>query len=161
MFLPQVDIFVGTLGKALASQGAFIGFQQSVFKDYLIQFSEEFIYSTYLNPISAEVARTAICETQKIAKNMTSQLTEMSKTFRRNLSSFDVSCPLGDSPIVPIPVNSPLESIHIANKLKQKGIHVSAIRPPTVSPKGSRLRLSLFRGFSPVQQQQVIEALVN
>ena len=51
--LPLVDIFIGTFGKVLAYQGAFIGFQQSIFKDYLIQFSDEFIYSTYLNPISA------------------------------------------------------------------------------------------------------------
>ena len=159
--LPHVDIFVGTFGKALASQGAFTGFQQSIFKEYLIQFSDEFIYSTYLNPISAEVAKTAICETKKIAKKLPFQLTEMSKDFRRKLRKLGLLCPTGDSPIVPIPVESPEEGLSIANKLKRKGIHISAIRPPTVPLRGSRLRLSLYRGFSLLEQEKVLEALTD
>ena len=159
--LPLVDVFIGTFGKALASQGAFTGFQQSIFKEYLIQFSDEFIYSTYLNPISAEVAKTAICETQKIAKKLPFQLTEMSRDFRRRLIKLGLFCPAGDSPIVPISVESPEEGLSIANKLKIKGIHISAIRPPTVPPRGSRLRLSLYRGFSLLEQEKVLEALTD
>ena len=159
--LPHVDIFIGTFGKALASQGAFTGFQQSIFKEYLIQFSDEFIYSTYLNPISAEVAKTAICETKKIAKKLPFQLTEMSRDFRRKLRKLGLLCPTGDSPIVPIPVESPEEGPSIANKLKRKGIHISAIRPPTVPLRGSRLRLSLYRGFSLLEQEKVLEALTD
>ena len=80
---------------------------------------------------------------------MTNLLTEMSETFRRKLRRFGLFCPIGNSPVVPIPVESPQKCIYIADKLKKR---VSAIRPPTVPPRGNRIRLSLFRGFFPFKK---------
>lgn len=140
----NVDILVATLGKALASQGAFTLFHDVHLRSYLINCTPEFIYSTYLTPAAtaASLAAIEIIQTEYTMHQW--QWLSETLTFKNRLKHFFPNLPLYDSPILPLGIGDPRTTLRLAAKLsEQHHIHVGAIRPPSV-PKGtSRLRLSL------------------
>jgi 8-amino-7-oxononanoate synthase len=140
----NVDILVATLGKALASQGAFTLFHHSHLRSYLINRTAEFIYSTYLTPAATAASLRAIelIQTEYIIRQ--SQWLSNSLQLKNRLKHLFPSVTLYDSPILPLVIGDPLTTLSLAGELaEQYHIFVGAIRPPSV-PKGtSRLRLSL------------------
>lgn len=140
----QVDILAATLGKSLASQGAFTLFHDPDLRSYLINRTPEFIYSTYLTPAATAASLAAIEVIQK--ECMIQQPKRLAQTLqlKYRLKPFFPDIPLYDSPIVPLIIGDPHATLQLAAQLaEQHGIYVGAIRPPSV-PKGtSRLRLSL------------------
>ncbi len=140
--LEHVDILIGTLGKALASSGAFTIFKEDWMRDYSINEAGEFIYSTYLPPASAASAITAIKLAQAHPEwRKTAQAN--ARRFRNRLLENNWNVLGTESAIVPVICGDSGAALNLANRFLQKGIRVGAIRPPTV-PKGqARLRLSL------------------
>lgn len=140
--LEHVDILIGTLGKALASSGAFTLFKERWLRDYCINEAGEFIYSTYLTPASAASALAAIELIREHPEWRTAAQAKARK-FRETLlaKSWDV---LGtESAVVPIICGTSAAAIELSNTFLQNDIRIGAIRPPTV-PKGqARLRISL------------------
>lgn len=140
----NVDILVATLGKTLASQGAFTLFHHPCLRSYLINRTPEFIYSTYLTPAATAASLTAIKVIQTEYIQHQSRWLSQTLTLKKRLKHFFPSVPLYDSPILPLIIGDPDITLRMAAQLaEQHHIYVGAIRPPTV-PKGtSRLRLSL------------------
>ena len=136
------DILVGTFGKALASQGAYTLFRDSSFRETLVNFSEDFIYSTYLAPTSAAAALAAIQHIQGIATGR-GDWQDASREFRAILRKTYPNVPDGDSPIVPVQAGSAEATHALYRTLLQKNIRTGFIRPPTVPPGSTRLRISL------------------
>lgn len=140
----KVDILVATLGKALASQGAFTLFHNPHLRSYLLNRTPEFMYSTYLTPAATAASLAAIEVIQ--TEYMIHQPQWLSQTLKlkNRLKEFFPKIPLYDSPILPLIIGDSSTTLRLANQLaEQYRIHVGAIRPPSV-PKGtSRLRLSL------------------
>ena len=140
----NVDILVATLGKALASQGAFTLFHNPHLRSYLINCTPEFIYSTYLTPAAtaASLAAIEVIQTEYIMHQ--SQWLSQTLKLKNRLKHFFTSVPLYDSPILPLVIGDPRTTLRLTAQLaEQHHIYVGAIRPPSV-PKGtSRLRLSL------------------
>ena len=137
--LPEIDILVGTLGKSLASMGAYVLANNGSIIDFLTNKAGEYIYSTFLSPSQAGAALEAI-KLIKIYEKQRGKLRSLSKYLRNAIN------PLGEifeSPIIPIVVGDPEETINLQNVLLEKGILVGAVRPPTVPANTSRLRLSL------------------
>ena len=137
--LPEIDILVGTLGKSLASMGAYVLSNNASIIDFLTNKAGEYIYSTFLSPSQAGAALEAI----KLIKNYGKQreiLRSLSKYLR---NAINPSGEIFESPIIPILVGDPEETINLQNVLLEKGILVGAVRPPTVPANTSRLRLSL------------------
>lgn len=140
----HVDILVATLGKALASQGAFTLFHHPDLRTYLSNRTSEFIYSTYLTPAAtaASLAAIKIIQTESIL-HQPQWLADTLK-LKHQLKSFFPDLPLTNSPIIPLIVGDPNQTLDFAAKLaEQQQIYVGAIRPPSVPPNTSRLRLSL------------------
>ena len=143
--LSEVDILVGTLGKALASMGAYVLSNSKTITDYLINFSGELIYSTYLGPPQAGAAGAAlkiIQKSQAAARNIRNTAAQ----FRKQLMEDDWKTVSFDSQIVPIILGDPKDALELRNKLLEHGILVGAVRPPTVPQNSSRLRLSFHAG---------------
>ena len=134
----QVDIIVGTFSKALGSMGAYTLLRNENFRQYLINFAGEFIYTTYLPPACAAAANAAIELLQSMDKKR-AMWQDLSHWFRQQIPQ----APDGDSPIVPIQVGNPQRTMQFAEALHKKGFLVGAIRPPTVPDGESRLRISL------------------
>lgn len=138
----DVDALVGTLGKALGSMGAYTLFHDSVYERYLQNFAGEFIYSTYLSPIAAAVGAAAM-DILKDSHSERRHAQTLSSRIRVELRTLGFDVPTGESPIVPIRIGGIEETLAAAATLKEAGILVGAIRPPTVPENESRLRLSL------------------
>ena len=136
------DILVGTFGKALASQGAYTLFRNPEYRETLVNFSEDFIYSTYLSPISAAVALKAV----DLVESMEEQRPlwhQDSSVFRHKLQTIFPKVPEGTSPILPLQPETPSEAKGLHQKLLTENIQTAFIRPPTVPPGSTRLRISL------------------
>jgi 8-amino-7-oxononanoate synthase len=150
----QVDIIIGTLGKALASMGAYVLSNSSTIIDFLVNRAGEFIYSTFLSPAQVGSAEIAVKLLQS-AVGERQFLQQISTNFRKILK---LERPEGAStPIIPVLIGDPAKTLEIRNNLLQQGIMVGAIRPPTVPPHTSRLRVSLHTGVT----QQTLEKLGN
>lgn len=137
----EVDIVMGTLSKALGSQGAFVCAAKELI-EYLINKSRAFIYTTALAPASTAASIKAI----ELIKNESwrrKTLIENSNKLRNALkkSGFDVVA--SESQIIPLMAGRVNTALELSKKLFENGIFAPAIRPPTVPENECRLRFSL------------------
>ena len=152
------DIVVGTLGKGLGSQGAYVLSHAPEVRDALINFAGEFVYSTYLAPSCAAAALAAV-ERVKGMSAERAELHALSHAWRDGLVEAGFAVPSGDSPIIPLILGDSDVTLKYATALRAAGFMVSAIRPPTVPVRTGRIRLSLRRGLSPAVLSSLISAL--
>ncbi|GDY17216.1 8-amino-7-oxononanoate synthase [Verrucomicrobiota bacterium] len=152
------DIVVGTLGKGLGSQGAYVLSHAPEVRDALINFAGEFVYSTYLAPSCAAAALAAV-ERVKGMSAERAELHALSHAWRDGLVEAGFAVPSGDSPIIPLILGDSDVTLKYATALRAAGFMVSAIRPPTVPVRTGRIRLSLRRGLSPAVLSSFISAL--
>ena len=155
---PAIDILVGTLGKALASQGAYTLFHNPDLREFIINEAGEFIYSTYLSPIAAAVADAAISRIRELSTDQTNWR-KASRKFREQLRSNGWEVPEGDSPIVPVLIGESDDLLSLATFLKERNILAGAVRPPTVPAGSSRIRFSLKRTFSTETSETIVRTL--
>jgi 8-amino-7-oxononanoate synthase len=154
--LEQVDILVGTLGKALAGMGAYVLSRSPAVIDYLVNFSGELIYSTYLAPALAGTATTAIQMIQGM-KSQRARLRSMSVKARQALAASGWPQKEFESPILPVIIGDDLAVLSMQSRLEEKGIWVGAVRPPTVPVGTARLRISLH---TEITEEQFAEVLI-
>jgi len=138
--LSQIDLLVGTFGKAMNSVGAYL-ICKPIIKDYLINKMRSLIFTTALPPISIawnlQILRQSI-DMQKDREH----LQELSNQFRTALQDLNIQTG-GDSNIIPIMIGESDTCKQIAEALQKLGYLVFPIRPPSVPPNTARLRLSL------------------
>jgi len=152
------DIVVGTLGKGLGSQGAYVLSHAPEVRDSLINFAGEFVYSTYLAPSCAAAALAAV-ERVKGMSAERAELHALSHAWRDGLLEAGFAVPSGDSPIIPLILGDSDVTLKYATALRAAGFMVSAIRPPTVPVRTGRIRISLRRGLSPAVLSSFVSAL--
>lgn len=136
----DVDLLMGTFGKALGSFGAYVA-ASKLMVDYLVNTARSFIYSTAL-PLPVIAVNLASLDLVRHDPGRRLQLLELAKFLRQGLKDkgFQVK---GDSQIVPVVLGSAFQTQRIAQNLQEKGFWMLAVRPPTVPEGQSRLRLSL------------------
>ena len=152
----QVDIIIGTLGKSLASMGAYVLSNSSTVIDFLVNRAGEFIYSTFLSPPQVGAAETAV-KILQTSQDDREYLQNISRTFRKIVKLKENEGTTFLSPIIPVLIDNPFKLLQLRNSLLQQGIMVGAVRPPTVPPHTSRLRISLHTGVT----LQALEILGN
>jgi 8-amino-7-oxononanoate synthase len=141
------DIVVGTLGKALGSQGAYVLCRDAEVRDTLVNLAGEFVYSTHLAPAAAAAALAAIAVTRRLEPERPA-LHALSREWRAGLAEAGFAVPDGHAPILPVILGDAAVTLRAAARLSESGFLVSAIRPPTVPAGTSRIRLSLRRGLA-------------
>lgn len=140
---------VGTLSKALGSQGGYVTGPRS-WIDLMINRARSFIFTTGLSPASAAAARTAL------AIYRSSEGDTRRETLRRHIDTIRPGHP---TPIIPIMIGDETAALDAADRLLEMGVLVPAIRPPTVPPGTSRLRVSLSAAHSGADVERLGEAL--
>lgn len=125
----RVDLHVATLGKAIASQGAFVACS-SLVKEVLVNRMRSLIFSTALPPISLMWSDFVISHLESLHPE------------REHLAQL-VGIMEGDSYIVPIMAGSNQRALEIAQLFADNGFWATAIRHPTVPQGQSRVRVSL------------------
>jgi 7-keto-8-aminopelargonate synthetase-like enzyme len=152
----DVDLIVGTFSKALGSFGAYVACS-SILRDFLINSSRSFIYSTALPPaiVAANLAALDMLEREPQRRDT---LLSRSEWFRQQLTEIGLSTS-SQSQIVPVVVGSTEEAVRCSRTFAQAGIWALPIRPPTVPEGEARLRFSLTYGHQPADLEAVILCL--
>ena len=151
------DLFciMANFGKALGVGGAFIGGSKTVI-DYLTQFGRHYIYSTALSPAlcAAVIKSIALCRSQSWRRDKL-----QSNIARFRALAADLPLLASQSAIQGLVLGDSAQALNMSAQLKQAGIWLSAIRPPTV-PKGSaRLRITLSAQHTEQDLQLLVQQL--
>lgn len=155
--LNAVDILTGTLGKALASSGAYTIFREAWMRDYCVNESGEFIYSTYLPPSSVAAAQAAIKLVQ--ASMDREEAHAKARQFRHLLRELGWESKGTDSPIVPVFCGTSERALELAEAFRKNRVKVAAIRPPTVPEGSARIRISLKSTMSAGDYERLLKEL--
>jgi len=139
----SVDLQIGTLSKALASEGGFVCGKQ-VYIDYLINKSRPFIFSTAISPSTIASANAALNLLKENSEKYLNDLNSNTRLMRELLTNAGLNIVDGETPIIPIIIGPAELANKISKELKKEGILVSSIRPPSVPKDMSRLRLTVI-----------------
>ncbi|MBZ6493337.1 aminotransferase class I/II-fold pyridoxal phosphate-dependent enzyme [Natrinema longum] len=133
----RVQVQMGTLSKALASQGGYVAGSAALI-DCLINDARSFVFSTGLTPPAAAAASEALHVARH--SDVRDQLWENVAHLRDGLESMGFEV-WGDSQILPVVVGDRTDAIALADGIREREVVVPAIRPPTVPEGTSRLRV--------------------
>ena len=136
----RVPVLMGTLGKALGTFGAFVAGSGHLVET-LIQQARPYVYTTALPPAIAAATRLSlrIAETESWRRDKVHCLVEQ---FRRGAHQLGLTLPGPVTPIQPLVLGSTDATLQVARSLRERGIYVTPIRPPTVPAGSSRLRFT-------------------
>ena len=138
----EVDVIVGTLGKALGSYGAYVCCDTAMAK-YLINTARTLIFSTALPP-PAVAAGLAALELLREQPRRVEKLQRNAAVLRESLASEGFPVPETTTQIVPMIVGDAETAVRASERALEKGVFAQAIRPPTVPDGSSRLRLTVM-----------------
>jgi 8-amino-7-oxononanoate synthase len=135
----EIDVIVGTLGKALGSYGAFVCCSAEL-ASFLVNRARTLIFSTALPPPSVGAARAALA-LLRADPGLTARAQANARVLRGALAEAGFDVEPGPMPIVPLIVGAPEAAMALCGAALQNGAFAQAIRPPTVPEGSSRLRI--------------------
>jgi 8-amino-7-oxononanoate synthase len=153
----RIDVVMGTFGKALGGFGAYIACGKDI-RDYLMQACGGLIYSTALPPAvlgTIEAALDLLPEMEDVRRS----LQEEASRLRAALQEQAWNCGASTTQIIPVIVGEEAAALELAAILEEKGFLISAIRPPTVAPNASRLRISISAAHKREDIDKLIAAM--
>ena len=154
--MADIDLLCGTMGKALASMGAFVVCSYTL-RRYLINKMRTLIFTTALPPIQMAWTRFVLLRLAEL-NDRRRHLLRMSHTVQQALTARGYSSP-SESHILPVIIGDSHEAILKAEDMRRKGFYVLPVRPPTVPEGTSRLRLSLTASLTEADVERLIQAL--
>jgi 8-amino-7-oxononanoate synthase len=153
----DVPVLVGTLGKAFGTAGAFVAGSEELIES-LIQFARPYIYTTSQPPALA-------CATLKSLELLRTEhwrrehLNGLIRQFRQGAEQIGLELMDSFTPIQPIMIGDSARAMRLSQMLRERGLMVTAIRPPTVPAGSARLRVTLTAAHSEAQVQLLLSAL--
>jgi 8-amino-7-oxononanoate synthase len=153
----SIDIRMGTLSKSIAGMGGYFA-GPSLLRDYFINSSRSFIYSTAL-PHSVLAWDLTALRYVKTNAGMGSKLLTQARSFKEELGSLGFATLRSTTHIIPCVLGKESSALALSGFLRKAGILVPAIRPPTVPANTARLRFSLHCGITDNQLNDVIAAI--
>ncbi len=151
----DVPILMATLGKAVGVSGAFVAGSEELIET-MIQSSRSYIYTTASPPATSA----AVMQSIKIIQQESwrrEKLFELINYFKKQAALLDCELMPSDTAIQPIVIGDNHKALDMALKLFEQGIHVTAIRPPTVAENTARLRITL----SAEHEKQDVDLLIK
>ncbi|MFB3240120.1 8-amino-7-oxononanoate synthase [Aeromonas salmonicida] len=153
----SVHIQMGTFGKALGVAGAFVGGSRELV-DYLVNFARHYVYSTHM-PAAQACAVSKSIELVRVADDARAHLGQLIARFRQGAQAQGWQLGASNTPIQPLLVGESSAALQLAERLRDHGVWVSAIRPPTVPVGTARLRITLSAAHSEQDVDRLLEAL--
>ena len=155
--LGTMDVEMATFGKSFGSFGAF-ALGDEVVIEYLVNRARTFMYTTALSPavLGASIASIRLIREDLSLKE---ELWRNIDYMRRHMveAGFDLKDSIG--PIIPVVVGEDAKAVEMQKILMEKGVFIQAVRPPTVAPGTSRLRLTVVRSLTTEEMDLALEAL--
>jgi 8-amino-7-oxononanoate synthase len=154
--LPRI-IYMATLGKAAGVAGAFVA-AENVVIETLVQQARSYIYTTASPPALAR----ALLESLGLLRAEDSRrahLQQLIAQLREGLRDLPWTLMPSATPIQPLVVGDNEAAVALSEALRERGIWVPAIRPPTVPQGTARLRISLSAAHEKSDVAQLVDAL--
>ncbi|SOB78384.1 8-amino-7-oxononanoate synthase [Marinobacter sp. LV10R510-11A] len=153
----DVPILVGTLGKAAGTSGAFVAGSE-VLMDYLVQKARTYIYTTAMPPALA-LASCASLDLIECGDERRSHLQGLIEQFRRGATALGYNLMRSRTPVQPIMIGDNWVALALSQALEERGLLVTAIRPPTVPVGDARLRVTFSAAHSHEDLDCLLQAL--
>jgi len=152
----QPTVLVGTFGKALACAGAFVASSKLVCQ-WIRTHARGMVFTTGTSPLVVQ----AIDQALDLVLGPEGE--SRRKKLQENLDHLtsELGLPRRDTPIIPLFVGENHKALEISHELLERGLHVQAIRPPTVPKGASRLRLTLSAGHEATQIDVLASSLTR
>ncbi|MGE8304158.1 MULTISPECIES: 8-amino-7-oxononanoate synthase [Pseudomonas] len=157
--IDDVPVLIGTLGKACGTAGAFVAGSDALI-EALVQFARPYIYTTSQPPALA----CATLKSLELLRRETWRREHLAALIRQfRLGAEQIGLQLMDSPtpIQPILIGDSAQALRLSQMLRERGLLVTAIRPPTVPAGSARLRVTLSAAHSEAQVQLLLNALAE
>ena len=157
--IDDVPVLIGTLGKACGTSGAFVAGSEELI-EALVQFARPYIYTTSQPPALA-------CATLKSLELLRREtwrrehLAALIQQFREGAEQIGLQLLDSPTPIQPILIGDSAQAQRLSRMLRERGLLVTAIRPPTVPVGSARLRVTLSAAHSEAQVQLLLNALAE
>ncbi|MGY3891853.1 8-amino-7-oxononanoate synthase [Aeromonas mytilicola] len=153
----SVHIQMGTFGKALGVAGAFVGGSRELV-EYLVNFARHYVYSTHM-PAAQACAVSKSIELVRAADDARAHLGQLIARFRQGAETLGWQLGASATPIQPLLVGESAAALQLAQRLRDSGVWVSAIRPPTVPVGTARLRITLSAAHREEDVDSLLDAL--
>lgn len=141
----KVDIYTGTLGKALGgAAGGYIAGSKALI-DMLFQASRPQIFSNAISPVTAATALAAL---ELVSEKKVQSLQDKVRYFRESLTNKGLKPLDGESAILPLIVGETSKAISLSEKLLEKGFYVTGFGFPVVPEGEARIRLQVSDALS-------------
>ena len=138
----EVDVVVGTLGKALGSYGAYVCANPEIV-DYLVNAARPFIFSTAPPPPAVAAAAKAL-EILEAEPELVERLRANAAVLRRALTAQGLAAGGSSTQIVPVAVGEAEPTMDLCEETLRRGVFAQGIRPPTVPEGSCRLRFTVM-----------------
>src|SRR3990167_3675424 len=151
----EITLLTASFAKSFGSCGGFIASSKNII-GHLIQFARPYIYSNALSAIHAASSLASL----EIIKNepwRRETLKELISYFKNCAQQLGIKLFPSETPLQIIPIGNSQKVIKVSEKLKQQGILVASMRPPTVPKNGDLLRMSLTTYHTKSNIQQFFE----
>lgn len=135
----EVDLIMGTFGKAIGSYGAFAA-GNKILIDYLINYARSFVFSTALPEISVQFTNYVIDNYILDKDKLQNKLFDITNYTHQKFKNLNI---LGTSYIIPVLTGDSKLALELSNKLIKEGFYILPIRYPTVKKGLERIRVSL------------------
>jgi 8-amino-7-oxononanoate synthase len=155
----DVDVVVGTLGKALGSYGAYVCCDTAM-AAYLTNTARTLIFSTALPPPAVAAAMAAL-ELLREQPRRVEKLQRNGRVLRAALAEEGLPSPDSATPIVPLIVGDANDAVRASERALERGVFAQAIRPPTVPAGSSRLRLAVMASHTKSELREAAKVLAR
>ena len=152
----QVDIRMGTLGKALGCVGAFVAGSHELI-DWLVNRARSFIYTTAIPPAMAAAVLAALDIVEQEPERR-QQLWDNTRFLSDGLHSLGYTLGATRSQILPVIIGEARETMVVAQAILQRGVFAHGIRPPTVPAGSSRIRVTPMATHTQDQLSRTLDA---
>jgi glycine C-acetyltransferase/8-amino-7-oxononanoate synthase len=153
----EIDVVIGTLGKALGSYGAYACASTEMVQ-LLINTARPLIFSTAPPPPAAAGALAAL-ELLERDPQRVARLRQNARALRGELAEEGFPVPASELQIVPLVVGDERAAVSLCNAALERGVFAQAIRPPTVAAGTARLRLTVMASHTPAELRAAARAL--
>jgi 8-amino-7-oxononanoate synthase len=138
----EIDLVVGTLGKALGSYGAYVCASREL-TEYLLNTARSFIFSTAPPPPSVAASLAAL-ELLESHPHRVERLAKNAATLRNALAVEGLAVGASSTQIIPVVVGEAAQTMELCERVLERGVFAQGIRPPTVPEGRSRLRFTVM-----------------
>lgn len=157
--IEDVDITVGTMSKALGTEGGFVTGSSHLI-EYLKNRARTFIFQTALSP-GVIGATLAVIEKLMKQPEIVHKLQWNAAYLRNSLTKKGFNVLEGETAIIPLIIGGAKETLQFSARLEERGVFAPGIRPPTVPEGTSRIRITVMATHSKEQLDQAIDIFTD